>query len=90
MLIFLLIKCSKNDVGDSSEQNTIASEDGENVFKNSVSQRCQKKDGAMVMNVGDLIPDGKVKTSDIKLSLAKDSQVELKFKYIPTDNYEGS
>ena len=68
------------------KKNTIVTEDGENIFKNSVSRRCQKKDEAIVVNAGDLIPDGKVKTSDIKLSLAKGSQVELKFKYIPTDN----
>ena len=81
----IIIKCSRSDNNDISERETMITEDGENIFKNSVSRKRQKQDDLMVINVDDVVPAGKVDTSNIQLSLSTGGQVELKFKYNPSD-----
>ncbi len=67
-----------------SEQKTVVEEDGEIIYENKVSRKRQKKDSVSV-NIGDLIPEGNVHTSNIELCLSTDAHVELKLKYRPDD-----
>ena len=40
----------------------------------------------MMVDIGDLVPEGEVKTLKIQLHLTKGSVVELNLKYAPTDD----
>ena len=53
--------------------------------KNSISQR-RKKESKMVVNVGDLVPEGNIKTTNVQLILSKGAEVELNLKYCPSEN----
>lgn len=79
----ILVKCTKKgDNNASCEQETIVCENGDMIYKNSLCQKRQTKD-TMVVKIGDLLPQGQVKTSSIELCISKEAQVELKFKYKP-------
>ena len=59
-------------------------EDGEIIYENNISRKRQRKDSVTV-NIGELIPEGNVHTSNIELRLSKEALVELKLKYSPED-----
>ena len=81
----VLIKCVRSDNEKSSEQETVVIEDGEITYTDTVSKK-RRKDSVMTINLCDLIPDGSIKTSSIKLSLKQDATVELQFKYFPSND----
>ena len=79
------VKCVKRNINDGSEQEIRGNENGEEIYKNSISQR-RKKKSKMVVNVGDLVPEGNVKTINVQLILSKGAEVELNLKYCPIEN----
>ena len=85
----ILIQCSRSDKEKSSEQETIIFEDGESIFKNSVltagGLKRQKKDDSMIINVGDVFPEGRIDTGSIQLRLSTGGKVEMEFTYLPAD-----
>ena len=85
----ILIQCSRTDKEKTSEQETFIFEDGENIFKNSVltagGLKRQKKDDSMIINVGDVVPEGKIDTGSIQLRLSTGGKVEMEFTYLPAD-----
>ena len=78
------VRCSKQNSGKLSEQSTIVEEDGEVIFENKISRKNQKED-EMIVILHD-IPEGQVQTSDIELKMKRGAEVELMFKYCPSDN----
>ena len=79
------VKCVKRNINDGSEQEIRVNENGEEIYKNSISQR-RKKESKMVVNVGDLVPEGNIKTTNVQLILSKGAEVELNLKYWPSEN----
>ena len=59
-------------------------EDGEEIYRNSVERKRQRKESMMV-NIGELLPEGSVSISDLQLKLEKGAEIELKLKYSPQD-----
>ena len=80
----LIIKCTKHDGEKCSEQESVVEEVGEIIYENSISRTRQRKDSVTV-NIGERIPEGNVRTSNIELRLSKEAMVELKLKYRPED-----
>lgn len=70
------VKCSNQSNDSSSEQKTVVQEGGEVIYENKISMKRQKKDSATI-RIGDLIPEGNVRTSDIEMCLSRDAQVQL-------------
>lgn len=79
-----LVKCKRNEQGNASQQEIMVIEDGEEIYKNSVERKRQHKE-SMVVNIGELLPEGSVSVSDIQLKLDKGTEIELKLKYSPQE-----
>ena len=75
-----VVKCRKDELS----HETVVTEDQEEIFRNSLSAKRSMKNYVEVC-LGDLVPDGLVKTSDIKLKLFNGSDVRLSCEYSPTD-----
>ena len=79
-----LVKCKRNEQDSSSQQEVTVKEDGEEIYRNSVERKRQRKESMMV-NIGELLPEGSVSISDMQLKLEKGAEIELKLKYSPQD-----
>ena len=79
------VKCSNQGNDSSSEQKTVVEEGGEVIYENKISMKRQKKD-SITIRIGDLIPEGNIRTSDIEMCLSRDAQVQLQLKYRPDDD----
>ena len=79
------VKCSNQSNDSSSEQKTVVEEGGEVIYENRISMKRQKKD-TITIRIGDLIPEGNIRTSDIEMCLSRDAQVQLQLKYCPDDD----
>ena len=71
----------------SQEQETEVTEDGERVYKDTVVRKKQKKDH-VILDVGDLVPEGSIQTSNIQFVVKGEAQVELRLRYSPNDEEE--
>ena len=80
-----LVKCKRNEQDSSSQQEVIVQEDGEEIYRNSVERKRQRKESMMV-NIGELLPEGSVSISDIQLKLEKGAEIKFKLKYSPQDD----
>ena len=79
-----IIKCNQNIDGKLIKQETEVSEDGEVIFTNSLTRK-NHKTSCMIINIGEIVLDGKVNIANISLCLMRNSHVELKLKYSPDD-----
>ena len=79
-----MVKCKRNEQDSSSQPEGTVQEDGEEIYRNSVERKRQRKESMMV-NIGELLPEGSVSISDMQLKLEKGAEIELKLKYSPRD-----
>ena len=77
-----VVKCIKEN---ESGHETVITENGDEIYKSCIINKRLKKE-AVELNLGELIPDGLIKTSDIKLQVYKGSNVELSVTYCPQDD----
>lgn len=80
-----MVKCKRNEQDSSSQQEVTVQEDGEEIYKNSVERKRQHKE-SMLVNIGELLPEGSVSISDMQLKLEKGAEIEFKLKYSPQDD----
>ena len=71
--------------GSGSGREAVITENGDEIYKSCMVNKRLKKE-AVELNLGELIPDGLIKTSDIKLQVYKGSKVELSVTYCPKDD----
>ena len=77
-----VVRCVKKT---ESEHETIVTEDQEEIIRNAVKNTRQRQESVRI-NIGELVPEGEIKTSGITLNLVKGSkEVKLSLKYCPTD-----
>ena len=76
------MKCVKEK--DSGHE-TVITENGDEIYKSCIVNKRLKKE-AVELNLSELIPDGQIKMSDIKLHVYKGSKVELSVTYCPKDD----
>ena len=67
-----------------SEHETIVTEDQAEIIRNDVENTRPRQESIRI-NIGELVPECEIKTSDITLNRVKGSEVELSHKYCPTD-----
>ena len=79
------VLCKQEKKDNSSESVTKVTENGEEIYANSVVRKRQKVDNVNI-NLGDLIPEGSVRISDIQLQLIGEGNVELKLSYRTEDD----
>ena len=79
------VLCKQEKKDNSSESVTKVTENGEEIYANSVVRKRQKVDNVNI-NLGDLIPEGSVRISDIQLQLIGEGNVELKLRYRTEDD----
>ena len=66
----------------SSESVTTVTENGEETYRDKVRRKKQKT-GPFKVDMGDIIPDGSIRASDISLQLKGEGNVELTLTYCP-------
>ena len=77
------MKCVKEN---ESGHETVITKNGDEIYKSCIVNKRLKKE-AVELNLGELIPYGQIKTSDIKLQVYKGSKVELSVTYCPKDDW---
>ena len=66
----------------SSESVTTVTENGEETYRDKVRRKKQKT-GPVKVDMGDIIPEGSIRASDISLQLKGEGNVELTLTYCP-------
>ena len=76
------VTCESMIKEGSSESVTTVTENGEETYRDRV-QRKKQKTGPVKIDMGDIVPDGSIRASDISLQLKGEGNVELTLTYCP-------
>ena len=76
------VTCESMIKEGSSEAVTTVTENGEETYRDKVRRRKQKT-GPVKIDIGDIVPDGSIRASDISLQLKGEGNVELILTYCP-------
>ena len=76
------VTCESMIKEGSSESVTTVTENGEETYRDKVRRKKQKA-GPVKIDIGDIVPDGSIRASDISLQLKGEGNVELTITYCP-------